>query len=180
AVTICRNLHRLTPISYAVDMGIEGPDYYDQFTAICRLAKATKVVTLTVPSAEIGTPFNAEVERLRELVKIATLDGVLVGLKTEVGRMTQDPNTAAVLCDQVKCLCLTLDPSHYVLGPFAGADYDHLMKYVCHTHLRDTSKNQLQVRVGQGEVEYGRLIAQLARVKYTRALCVHISDQVES
>jgi sugar phosphate isomerase/epimerase len=180
AVTTCRDLHRLTPISYALEMDPEGPNYYAQFTAICRLAKATKVVTLTVPSAEIGTPFNAEVERLRELVRIATLDGVLVGLKTEVGRMTQDPNTAAVLCDQVKGLGLTLDPSHYVFGPFAGVDYDHLMKYVCHVQLRDTSKTQLQVRVGQGEVEYGRLISQLAKVKYNRALCVHISDQVES
>ena len=34
------------------------------------------------------------------------------------------------------------------------------MKYVVHVHLRDTSREQLQVRIGQGEVEYGRLITQ--------------------
>ena len=44
------------------------------------MAKAIKVVTLTVRSAELGTPFNAEVERLRALVAIATMEGVRVGL----------------------------------------------------------------------------------------------------
>jgi sugar phosphate isomerase/epimerase len=53
------------------------------------------------------------------------------------------------------------------------------MKYVYHVHLRDTSKKQLQVRVGQGEVEYGRLITQLERVKYNRALSVNITEMPE-
>jgi hypothetical protein len=45
--------------------------------------------------------------------------------------------------------------------------------------LRDTSKKQLQVRVGQGEVEYGRLISQLRKFKYKRALCVNITEMPE-
>jgi L-ribulose-5-phosphate 3-epimerase UlaE len=49
------------------------------------------------------------------------------------------------------------------------------MKYVYHVRLRDTSKDKLQVRIGQGEVEYGRLINQLNRVNYNRALCVDIA-----
>jgi sugar phosphate isomerase/epimerase len=179
AIHLCRDTHRLTPVSYSIDIDAPEPEYYHQFTSCCKLAKATKVVITSVPSAELGTPFNAEIERLRELVRIATLEGVVVGLKTQVGRMTQDPTTAMVLCDNVKGLAITLDPSHYVFGPLAGVDYDCLLKYVCHTHLRDTNKQELQVRVGQGEIEYGRLITQLSRLKYNRALCVDISD-VES
>lgn len=176
AVCICRDTQRLTPVSYSIDIQAPESEYYDQFVSCCKLAKATKVVIVTVPCAELGTPFNAEVERLRELVRIATLEGVVVGLKTQVGRMSQDPSTAAVLCDNVKGLRLTLDPSHYVFGPTGGVDYDSIMKYVCHTQLRDTNKQKLQVRVGQGQIEYGRLVNQLTRVKYNRALCVDISD----
>ena len=55
-------------------------------------------------SAELGTPYNAEVERLRKLSAIASLEGVRVGLLTEAGRMTQDPANASVLCDNVKGL----------------------------------------------------------------------------
>jgi sugar phosphate isomerase/epimerase len=175
AIQTCRQTYRLTLAALSVEIEAPEPEYYDQFASCCRIAKATKVVTVTVRSSEIGTPFNAEVERLREMVKIGTRDGVRLGLLTETGRMSQDPNTVVVLCDNVKGLGVTLDPSHFIYGPHGGASFDQLMKYVCHVRLRDTSKERLQVRVGQGEVEYGRLIAQLNKVGYNRALSVHIT-----
>lgn len=175
-IATCRETYRLTISGYSVDIRAEGELYYEQFTACCRLAKATKVVTLTVPAAELGTPFNAEIERLQRLVSIASADGVLVGVKTETGRITQDPDTAVVLCDNVKGLGITLDPSHYIYGPHAGGSYDQVLKHVLNVHLRDTTKEKLQVRVGQGDVEYGRLVTQLAKHRYNRALTVSIAE----
>ena len=171
---LCRQTHRLTPVALSVDIEAPEPDYYHQFAACCRLAKAIKIVTITVRSAELGTPFNAEVERLQTLVALASREGVRVGLLTEVGRMTENPDTAVVMCDSVKGLGITLDPSHYVYGPHAPASYDQVMKRVFHVRLRDTTKDQLQVRVGQGEIEYGRLVNQLLKVHYNRALCVDL------
>lgn len=174
AVAACRNLQRLTPVAYYVDISGEGPPYYEKFAACCKLAKQTKVVTLTVRSAELGTPFNAEIERLRELVRIAALDGIVVGLKTEIGRMSQDPDTAVSICDTVRGLGITLDPSHFVIGPHKNSHYDQVFRHVCHVQLRDSTKEQLQVRVGQGVIEYGRIVAMLGRVGYNRALSVDI------
>ena len=179
AVLVCRETHRLTPVAYVFDSDAEGPLYYEQFSACCKLAKATKVVTITVPSGELGTPFNAEIERLRELVRIGSLDGVQIGLKTETGRMSQTPETAMVLCDNVKGLGITLDPSHFIYGPHKNGNYDQIFKYVIHLQLRDTTKEKLQVRVGQGAVEYGRLTTQLSKFRYNRALCVNIMDTGE-
>ena len=179
AIALCRDTHRLNTIAYSVEIEAEGETYYEQFTAICQLAKATKVVTLTVPAGELGTPFNEEVERLRRLVAIAELEGVRVGLRSEIGRLSEDPDTVVVLCDNVKGLGLTLDPSQYVAGPHQGKSIDKLMKYVYHVLLRDSKKDQLQVRVGQGEIDYGKLVNQLKRVKYDRALCVHITEMPE-
>jgi sugar phosphate isomerase/epimerase len=174
AVGLCRDTHRLDIVSYNVQIEAAGEEYYDQFSAICRLAKATKVVTITVPSGELGTPFNEEVERLRKLVGIAELEGVRVGILSQMGRLSEDPDTVAVLCDNVEGLGLTLDPSHYVCGLYRNRGYDKLMKYVYHVHLRDSKKDELQVRVGQGEIEYGRLIGLLRKVKYGRGLSVKI------
>jgi sugar phosphate isomerase/epimerase len=179
AILACRETHRLTPVAYVFDAP-EGPQYYDQFSACCKLAKATKVVSITVRAGELGTPFNAEIERLRELVRIGTLAGVLVSIKSEIGRMSQDPATAVVLCDNVKGLGITLDPSHYVTGPHADGPYDQVMKYVYHVQLRDSTKTQLQVRIGQGLIEYGKLATQLAKVNYQRALCVQIVEMPDS
>lgn len=174
AVTYCFDTQRLDVVAYSVRIDAQGEDYYNQFSACCKLAKATKVVTITVPSGEFGTPFNEEVERLRRLVQIAELEGIRVGMKSESGRLSEDPDTVAVLCDNVKGLGLTLDPSHYICGPHGGKNFDKLLKYVYHVHLRDTSQEALQVRVGQGEVEYGRLVNQLRKMGYKRALTVDI------
>ena len=174
AAHFCRDTHRLDIA--ALDIELEpGPTYYDHFTACCRLAKAIKVVTLVVPCSELGTPFNEEIERLRKLVEIASLEGAVVGLKTQIGCMSQDPDTAVVLCDNVKGLRLTLDPSHYVTGPHQGGNIEKLMRYVQHVHLRDSTKEKLQVRVGQGEIDYGKLIGQLAKVGYERALSIKMT-----
>ncbi len=171
---LCRQTYRMTPVAYNVGITAEGDEYYRQFAAVCRLAKANKVVTLVVPSAELGTPFNAEVERLQKLVAIATIEGAVVAVKTEIGRVSEDPDTIRVLCDNVKGLGITLDPSHFAYGASAGRSYDSILKYTAHVHLRDTSKDQLQVRVGQGVIEYGRLISMLGQAKYNRALVVDI------
>ncbi|MGD0898797.1 MAG: sugar phosphate isomerase/epimerase [Thermoguttaceae bacterium] len=181
AVRACRHTHRLTPVAVSVDIDLpdSDPRYYQQFAACCKLAQAVKVVTITVRAAELGTPFNAEVERLRRLAATASLAGVRVGLLTEVGRMTQNPDTAVVLCDSVKQLGITLDPSHYVYGSPRSPSFEQVLKYVYHVRLRDTTKDQLQVRVGQGVIEYGKLIAQLSRFHYDRALCVDISAMPE-
>jgi sugar phosphate isomerase/epimerase len=84
-----------------------------------------------------------------------------------------------VLCDNVKGLGLTLDPSHYVYGPHANNNYDQVLKHVINVHLRDTTKDKLQVRIGQGLIEYGRLITQLGKHRYNRALTVHITEMPE-
>lgn len=176
AVALCGDTRRLNVVAYQVRIQAGGEEYYRHFRAICKLAKATKVVTLVVPSAELGTPFNEEVERLRRLVDLAALEGARVGMQTTLGCLTEDPDTAVVLCDNVKGLGLTLDPSHYICGPHARRGFAKLMKYVYHVHLRDSTKDTLQVRIGQGEVEYGRLINQLRKVRYNRALSVHMGE----
>ena len=180
SVRICRDTKRLTTCGYSLDFDVDSePEFYRQFTACCHLAKATKVTTLTVRASELGTPFNEEVERLREMVRIATFEGVVVGLLNEADRITQDPATVKVLCDNVKGLGVTLDPSHFICGPHKGGDYDRILEHVIHVRLRDTTREKFQVQVGQGEVEYGRLISQLAQHKYNRALCIDIAPTPE-
>lgn len=179
AIRICRNTHRMHLSGYQVEIDAQGDSYYEQFHACCRLAKATRVASITVPSAELGTPFNEEVERLRKLVAIATMESARVSIRSQIGRLSEDPDTVVVLCDNVKGLGVSLDPSHYLCGPHASRGYDKLIKYTYNVYLRDSTPDQLQVRVGQGHIDYGRLITQLQRVGYDRALCVDMVEKPE-
>lgn len=170
----CRDTQRLAIAALSFDDDPESEGYFERFAACCKLAKALKVVPIAVPAAELGTPFNAEIERLRELVRLASLEGSLVAMQTQIGCMTEDPDTAVVLCDNVKGLGLCLDPSHYITGPWQGRDYPKVLPHVYHVRLRDSTKSDLQVRVGQGELDYGKLVSQLEKTGYNRALCIHM------
>ena len=174
AVAKCGSKRRLNLVSYSFDIRATGEDYFDQFNACCQLAKATRIVTTTVPSAPLGTPFNEEVERFKRLVKIAETHGVRVGMRSEHGCLSEDPDTVGVICDHVKGLALSFDPSQYVYRHNQPRDPERLMKYVHQVYLRDSTKDKMQVRVGQGIIEYGKIVNQLNKVGYHRSLCVHI------
>ena len=177
AYACCRKSHRLDLTNYSVEISATGEEHYQQFAAICELARITKVVSITVPSAELGTPFNEEVEHLRQLVSLAHTEGVQVNIRNQSGRMAADPDTITVLCDNVDNLGLAFDPSVYVYGPDAGKDHDKLIKYVRHLYLRDTSPDEYQVRVGQGTVDYGNIVHILNQMQYRRAMSVDIIPQ---
>jgi sugar phosphate isomerase/epimerase len=173
AVAECSDLQRLRPVAVSFSSP-ETPELYDRFAATCRLAKSLGVVTIVVESSELGTPFNGEIERLRQMVSIASGLGAVVGVKTEAGRMTQDVETTASLCRNVPGLAVTLDPSHFIYAHKKPANWEPILKYVCHVHLRDTKPDIFQVRIGQGGVEYGKLANQLRKFGYTRGLCAHM------
>lgn len=175
ALEMLRDTHRLTIAALYYDVPPTDLQYQEKFAACCKLAKSLRVVPLVVPAADLGTPFNEEIDRLRGLVKSASLEGCLVAMRTTIGCMTEDPDTAVVLCDTVKGLGLALDPSHYIAGPRQGRDFSKVFPHVCHVYLRDSTKSKLYVRVGQGEVDYGKLISQLQGVGYDRALTVDMT-----
>jgi sugar phosphate isomerase/epimerase len=175
AIGLCRDTHRLDLVAYSVEPAPTA-DYYKHFQACCRLAKATKVSSITVASSELGTPFNEEVERLRQLVDLANEESVRVSIRSQIGCLSEDPDTVVVLCDNVKGLGVTLDPSQYVSGPHRKRGFDQLIKYTYNVYLRDSSEDKLQVRVGQGEIDYGKLVSQLNRERYQQALTVHMTE----
>ncbi len=177
SVDVALNNHRMNVVSYSLNIAAHGEEFLRQFEACCKLAKITKVVTLTVASSELGTPFNEEVEKLRDLVAISKLSGVRVAIRTEIGRMSEDIDTAHLFCTQCPGLGITLDPSHYIVGPMAGRDYSKLIEYVYHVQLRDSTPEKLQVQIGQGIVDYGKLINQLEGVGYEYGLASHITSQ---
>jgi sugar phosphate isomerase/epimerase len=169
----------LTPAAFSVEIDADSAEEHDrQFTAVCRLARISAVPLVSLKAAAVDTDLDDEVARLKHLVELAAADGIQVAVSTLIGTLTEDPDVALTLCQRVEGLGLTLDPSHYIAGPHGGKSHDVLYPYVKHVHLRDTGRgpNQFQVRVGQGEVEYGRIIAQLARYQYERVLTVDIHD----
>jgi len=164
--------------AFHLDFG-DAPDDVarEQFQAIARLARLMAVPVLTIGAAPRGTEPTAEYARLADLVGLATREGLILTLETRTGTMTEEPVAALELCRAVPGLGLALDPSHW-LSAAAAKDDEAPFRYVKHVRLRDSSRkpNEFQVRVGQGEVEFGKIHGQLERSKYDRTLTVDVRD----
>ena len=183
AIQKLRNGPSLTPTSLDLNFGPYDPDsalIRKRFEAMCRLAKPLTVAVLTIPAAPLGIPFEDEVKRLSVFANHAMRQGLVLALETHSKTLTADPAVAVELCKAIPGLGLTLDPSHFIQ---AGVkDYDAVFPYVQNIHLRDTGKgpDEFQVRVGQGEIEYGRIVNLLERSGYDRALTISILDGIEN
>jgi sugar phosphate isomerase/epimerase len=169
----------LTPAAFSMEFDVPHEDeYVRQLRAICKLARQAAVTLLCIPAAASGTSMDAEIFRLKHLVKIVDKEGLILTVSTRIGTLTELPAVARELCQRVPGLGLTLDPSCFVNGPHQGGSYDDIFPLVRHVQLRDSGKapGKFQVRVGQGEIEYGRIISQLQRHHYDRLLSVALHD----
>ncbi|MDO4570131.1 MAG: sugar phosphate isomerase/epimerase [Planctomycetia bacterium] len=179
-----RNMYRLSPVAFGVDIDEENTEeYVRQFVACVKLARVMQVVTLSVRPAPGGFPFNSEVERLRICVAEAAKRGIEVGITTERGRLTEDIASVKSLCRLVPGLRVTLDPSHFI---YKGNEQmllqmESLFDLTLHVRLRDSKKGRLQVCIGQGDLEFGHLVGKLENKGYRGALSVDIipSDDLD-
>lgn len=162
--------------------GLTREQTIEQLKAICRLARVLSTPLVSIPTAPSGTSMESEIERLTWLSRLAQFEGVCLTVETRIGTLTEHPSAALELCLKVPGLGLAFDPSHYVIGHFNESSLDALYPHVQHVRLRDTSgrNNQFQVRIGQGEIEYGRIVNQLARFRYDRLLSVSMNDTPEA
>jgi len=175
----------LVPSSLYLDFGPidwSEPVTLRRFDGLCRLAKSLSVAVVTLHAAPIGTPLSEEIKRLAQLLSTAMREGLVLALLTHGQTLAADPDIAVQLCNAVPGLGLTLDPSHFLQGPQPHADYDVVFPYVQNVHLRDTGHvpGDFQVRVGQGQVEYARIVTMLQRHGYNRGLTVAIIDRLEN
>lgn len=185
ALQLLRKGPSLTPSSIHLDFG--QADWVDpvqrrRFDNLCRFAKLLGVAVITMNSAPLGTNLDNEFKRISALSAQAMRDGLVLAILTHSDTLTGDPRVALQLCKSIPGLGLTLDPSHFLQGNHKESDFDALYPYVQNVHLRDTGKNpgEFQVRVGQGRIEYARVVAQLQRFGYTRSLTVAIVDRPEN
>jgi sugar phosphate isomerase/epimerase len=175
----------LIPSALHLDLGPvdwSDPVIRRRFDGLCRLAKSLSVAVLTMHAAPAGTPMDDEIKRLSQLLSTAMREGLVVALLTHSETLTGDPRAAVELCEALPGLGLTLDPSHFLQAAHPHSDFDAVFPYVHNVHLRDTGQapGEFQVRVGQGQVDYARIVTMLQRHGYKRALTVAIIDRIEN
>jgi len=177
---ICTYKHRtnICAFDFAFEpASLDEETYLQYFTKLCKMAKVMQVVVITVRSASHGMPYNEEVARLQKVTKIALEEGVVASLLPEVGKMSQNVPAVLDFCKNAPGLRVTLDPSQFLYGREKEEDYSPLLPLVMHVQMRDAKSDARQVPVGQGGVEFGKLISELQRLGYKKMISVDILEQ---
>ncbi len=168
--TLMRDASRITPVSLFLETETDLPT----FTGIARFATILKIPQITIEASPKGTPFNTEIDRLRERNVICHREGLRLSILTRTGRLSEDPHTAVELCQSVKGLGITLDPSYFICRPGGPVDFDVVYPQVLHLQLRDTSRSEIQVPGGLGEVDYNHIISRLRNVGFQRMMSIDL------
>ena len=170
-----RDSSRLSPVAIFIDQEVSSPD----FKKIVAFARALRVAQITIEASPLGTPFNTEIDRLRERHGICHQAGIRLSILTRRGLLTEDPLTASELCQSVKGLGITLDPTCYIFRP-DRVSWDMVFDHTLHCHLRDSSSTQAQVSCGLGDADFNRITATLESLHFDRSLCVDLLPQTMS
>lgn len=167
---LMREASRLSPSA----VFLESEVHLETFQGVVQFAKQLRIAQMTIQASPKGTPFNTEIDRLRERNAVCHAEGIRLAILTRSGTLTEDPHTAVELCQSVKGMGITLDPSYYICRPGGPLEHDLVYPYVLHMHLRDTSAKELQVPAGLGEVDYNRIVSILRQNNYNRTLSIDL------
>lgn len=154
----------------------------NEIKGLALLARHCQVPLITVlpsPNLEISA---REVDRLTQLVSIASKEGVELSVSTQGGTWACVPESLATACKAIRGLSVTLDPTHLPILDISPEIQDLVVARVAHVHLRDSGKgpHQFQTKVGKGQVEHGRILNMLERANYQRLLSIDIHDIPDS
>ncbi len=170
----------LVPIAFNANLGTRETDVRgERMRGLLTLAERLEVNVVTLP-AEGGNVREAA-GLISPLVELAQDRGISIAVETHIGHVTEDPERALRLVEEVPGLGLTLDPSHYYAGKNQGRAFNAIYPYVRHLHVRDAGLGgweAVQVAVGTGAVDFPGILRGLTAHGYTGNASVEYIDTI--
>lgn len=171
----------LDPVAFNASAGDCSPaEERERVDALAAVADRLGAGVLTLQGADPDTDLAADRDRFRALVGTLEDREVDLAVETHWGTHLEDPAVAARYAE-IRGLGLTLDPSHYAIGPYWEAGYDDLLPHVRHVHLRQAGDGweNVQRPVDDGKIDVAGFIADLRDAEYDGALAVEYIDSLD-
>lgn len=171
--------YRLEPVAFNASAGVSDPHHeVPRFRALCELASALGVSVICYVAPMEAAGWERSLRRYERLLGLAQGQGITLAVEAHARTLLERPEVAVRFCEALPGIALTLDPSHLWVGPHQGAPFDELYPYVRHTHWRDagSSWSEVQKPVGEGNIPFARVIAELKNAGYRGAYSVEYID----
>lgn len=171
--------HRLKPVALNASAGASDPNHeFPRFRAICEFASELRVPVICYSAPIEAAGWERSLRRYERLLALAQERALTLAVEAHARTALERPDAAVRFCEALEGIALTLDPSHMWAGPNQGAPFDELYPFVRHTHWRDSgfSWGEVQQSVGEGSVDFARVVAGLREAGYDGAYSVEYID----
>jgi sugar phosphate isomerase/epimerase len=120
-----------------------------------------------LPGVEFGDDsLDAAAAELRRRADIAGEAGLRLSFEPHYESVVETPERTLELLDRAPGVGLVLDYSHFVFQGMPQGDVDVLIPHAHHVHLRQAGRGAMQLRVGDGEIDFPRLLGRLREAGY--------------
>ncbi|NND19695.1 MAG: sugar phosphate isomerase/epimerase [Silicimonas sp.] len=153
------------------------------FETVCRFAKLVGARTLfvlpgvTEPGIAPETTLDNSARALGELLPIAQEAGLILTVEPHIGGILNSPARTLEMVERVDGLGLTLDYAHFVTSGFTQDQIDPLLPFAQHMHLRQARPGHLQVKWGNGTIDFGEIFERLRLLDYDGFLSLEYVHQ---
>jgi len=143
-----------------------------QFEAVCNLAGELGIPLVSVIANQPSEWIAAN--SMKDHVAMAGNRGISLAVEIHRPSVVTDPQSALRLIDQVRGLKLTLDTGHLLSNGYPKEEWLPLFPHVKHVHVKDSggTVDLVQIRVGEGLLDVGFLLANLSAAGYQGELVV--------
>jgi sugar phosphate isomerase/epimerase len=149
-----------------------------EFAQVCRFAKAAGCPTVFVlPGVSGPGAFNAAVEGLRGLVRVAEAAGLQLTVEPHVGGLLSSPALTLRMLAEVPGLKLALDYAHFICLGYRQEEIDPLARHAGHVHMRQARPGALQAKWGEGVLDFTAMVEVLRNAGYDGYLAVEYVHQ---
>jgi sugar phosphate isomerase/epimerase len=179
-LTACRRAH-ITPISFSGDTSGSLQEQTVQVRALAEVAVSTGMKVITLMAAQVDVPITDDIARFRQLTEAVRDLDVTLSLNTHVDTLSEDPNAALRYVEEVPQLGITLDPAHYLVGPYWNGAVRALFPYVRSTQLKASGRRRqdLQLPVDESEIDIPAFVSDLSAAGYRGDLVIEYYDMGE-
>ncbi len=142
---------------------------FKRLTEFCRLAGIPGITLCPgVEHASLGRAASLElaIEELSRLAEAGRQAGLRVSFEPHVESITESPDDALRVVENVPGLSLTLDYSHFVYLGYCDQEIEPLLSHTGHFHVRQAEKGVLQCQTSKGQIDFDRALTRLSECKY--------------
>jgi sugar phosphate isomerase/epimerase len=143
-----------------------------EFSHRIRSPGLTVLPGVAFPGVDDKQSLTLAATELQRRAEIAGEKGVTLSIEPHYGSIVSTPAAALELLSQAPDVGLTLDYSHFVFQGITQSEVDVLLPRSRHLHLRPAASGDMQMRTGEGAIDFSEMVRRLTQARYSGYLSV--------